>query len=149
MPVTLTTLPRERMADLHCDREWERFIHAYRAYELPATPGELLVYIQSSMPIDLLRARFFLPRLQMSSMDRMLAALIDRPGMIGECVFTGGFFTRALGRPARQLEAQFNAVVEAPPPPPPSPARVELVDLSIEPDTPQLLSRSPCLSPAL
>lgn len=143
MPVTLCTISRQRMADLHCDREWERFTQAYRAYELPASPDELLLYTQSAMPIDLLRVRFFLPRLQMTSMDRMMAALLDRPGMIGECVFMGGFFTRALRRPAADLIDQFEAVADQlqhqpPPAPPASPVR-DVVDLTLEPDTPDVV----------
>lgn len=133
-------------ADLHINPMWHRFTQAYRAYEMGASP-DVLVYVQSPFPVALLTERFFLPRVEIVGMDRMLATLLDRPGFIGECVYMGGFFTRALRRPARNLDAAFDQVADhlqhEPPAPPASPvpvARVPLVvDLTMEPDTPDVV----------
>lgn len=136
-----TSLSRAQMGDLQIDPLLERFIHAWRAYDLPAEPGQVLVFMQTSMPVELIRLRFNLPRLAVNSMDRMLYLLVDRPGLLGECVFSGGHFTRMLRRPAQDLRRQFELAVEEPA----APVNVvdrfleqvqEVVDLTLEPDTP-------------
>lgn len=138
------------MAVLHCDPTWAHLVHAWRAYEQPDIAVDLLVYIQTAFGMQHLRDRFpVLPRLHMSSMDRMLLFLVDSPGLFGLCAFSGGHFTRALRRVNRNLLGRFeDAAPPAPPPPPPSPQRPVLIDLSLEPDTPDLRSRSPALSPS-
>ncbi len=138
------------MATLHESRPWAMLVQAWRAYERPHVDDDLLVYIQCAVTMQHLRDRFpDLPRLRVVSFNTMINFMLDTPGLIGICVFSGGQFQRALRRVNVNLADRFAgaAVIPAPPPPPPSPVR-EYIDLSIEPETPALMSRSPPLSPA-
>lgn len=101
-----TILSRATAANLHCDPEWARFTVAWRMYALFGTDEDVMVYVQSSFPIELLRVRFHLPRLFMSSMRSMLNVVLERPGMLGDCIFSGGEFERALRRTANDLSDQ-------------------------------------------
>lgn len=152
--ICTASISRASIAELHCNPAWAMFVNAWRAYELPDADGELLLYMQTATTMQHLRNRFpALPRLHISSMDRMLMFLLDCPGLYGLCAFSGGHFARALRRVNADLHGRFDQVADdAPRAPPASPVRLpaahEVVDLSIEPDTPALLSRSPALSPA-
>ena len=135
--ISSTLLPRDRAAALHVDREWSRFVSAWRVYPLTADQDTCLVYLQSTMPVNLLRTRFMLPRLVVVHMSGMLNVLLGMPGIIGECLFSGGEFERMLRRTARDLSADFAAVpVDPPAPPPPEYIDLtadEVIDLSVTP----------------
>lgn len=140
-------VPRAAMATLHCDPSWSMFVHAWRAYEMPDVNADLLLYIQSATTSAHLRVRFpALPRLHVSSMDNMVSLLVDSPGLMGQCIFNGGHFTRNLRRVNRNLHARFEDVVEVPALPA-MPAPREVVDLTFQPETPILVCRSPPLTP--
>lgn len=149
MPVYTTFITRAAMAVLHCEPRFPMRVHAWRAYETDAGEGELLLFFQSSLTMRHLRDVFpLLPRLRVTTMDRLMLFLIDSPGLFGLCAFSGGHFTRALRRVNANLADRFEGV--APPAPPASPVRRvhEVLDLTLAPDTPDLISRSRPLSPA-
>jgi len=123
--IFVTVLTTERAAQLHVDGLFFTHVIAYRAYSLEDQPGHVLLFVQSTRAAVVLRSAFMLPRLRCSSYDEMVNLLVDRPGNLGQCVFSGGFFQRAVRMPRRNLLAELEAVAPLPIPPVP-----EVIDLT-------------------
>lgn len=126
--IFVTSLSTERAAQLHCDNTFLGAVAAYRAFALEDNPGNVLLFVQSARPCAVLRGAFMLPRLRVSTFDDMVAFLVDRPGSLGQCVFSGGQFRRALRMPRRNLAAELEAAVPVPIP------EVPVIDLTRDED---------------
>lgn len=127
--IYLAYISRDRAADLTVDPSFGAAVYAWRMYELPHEPGQLACWLASQTAAAELRAAFMLPRLYASSVVNMVESVLEQAGLYGPCIFSAGRLVRQ--RPprapvARNLLAPFEAAA----------AQQQVIDLSIEPETP-------------